>query len=425
MKNKILTTLSVWCILMLSIASGQQINRAEYFFDTDPGVGNGTSITVTAGDSVDISGSINITGLSTGFHTLFIRARYNNTGTRMWSLYEGRRFYVYNPATLGSSPQITGAEYFIDNDPGIGQGTSINTGAAADSISKTASINLTGVPAGFHHLYVRVKDAAGHWSMYEPRVFYIVAPAPQSTYQISSAEYFIDNDPGIGNGTTIAMGAAADSVDINGSFSTTGMTKGFHHLAIRVKNTLGVWSLYEIRNFYVGDSVPSSGNQGSQIVHAEYFYDNDPGQGNGISVPTTFSPADSIDITSTASTSGLSLGTHYLFIRVQNADGKWSQPIYDTLNIGQVGIAENLNQSEVIIAPNPANEYTNIHFTTETQISRVELMDATGRKLIEIPLPAGQENVRVDLQKLSAGTYYWTALSKEEIKSRGKIIISH
>ena len=34
-------------ILLMHFAGGQGFNKAEYFFDTDPGINNGTQITLT------------------------------------------------------------------------------------------------------------------------------------------------------------------------------------------------------------------------------------------------------------------------------------------------------------------------------------------------------------------------------------------
>ena len=70
------------CILFLLLvlvqsSSAQTLKAAEYFFDTDPGVGKGTPITITAGASVNMTTSIPSGNLPTGFHQLFIRFKDN------------------------------------------------------------------------------------------------------------------------------------------------------------------------------------------------------------------------------------------------------------------------------------------------------------------------------------------------------------
>jgi hypothetical protein len=126
----------IFVLLLISFFSkAQNINEAEYFFDTDPGVGNGFPLTVgTAADSVSFTGSINTTGLATGQHFLFIRTR-NTNG--IWSLYEHQSFYIKN--------SIVKAEYFFDTDPGVGNGTNIPVTATLDSLTFTSTISTTGL----------------------------------------------------------------------------------------------------------------------------------------------------------------------------------------------------------------------------------------------------------------------------------------
>jgi hypothetical protein len=291
-------------------------------------LGNGTNITpITAGDSITINGSINLTGLSPGFHRLAIRVRYN---TGQWSLYESRVFFIYqNIAT--SNYQITKAEYIIDNDPGLGNGTTINTGAAADSITINASVNLTGLSPGFHTLAIRAKGSNGIWGLYEPRVFYIFSSTSNPTSQITAAEYFIDNDPGLGNGTNITPITVGDSISVTPLIDLTGLPKGFHRLAVRVKNSLGQWGLYESRVFYVSDT--SELVNTAKITDAEYFFDTDPGVGSGTVVTPGFLAADSIDILRQAPVGSLSAGLHTLHVRVKDEVGSWSFAALDTFVI--------------------------------------------------------------------------------------------
>ena len=96
-------------------AEGQVVVKAEYFWDTDPGIGSGTVITIGSAlhqDSVNITQTISTAGLSAGTHYLYIRTKDSNGH---WSLSEGMDVNVL--------PLIVGAEYFWDTDPGVGNGT--------------------------------------------------------------------------------------------------------------------------------------------------------------------------------------------------------------------------------------------------------------------------------------------------------------
>ena len=91
MNRKIIALLSS-LLLLIGAVHSQQLNQAEYFFDTDPGLGNATALTVgAASDSLILNQSVSTVGLSAGFHTLFVRFR-DTQG--VWGLSEGRGFLL-------------------------------------------------------------------------------------------------------------------------------------------------------------------------------------------------------------------------------------------------------------------------------------------------------------------------------------------
>ena len=57
---------SIMAMCLFAITSGfAQITSAEYFFDTDPGVGNGTALTIS-GNTIDQNLNIPTTGVIVG-----------------------------------------------------------------------------------------------------------------------------------------------------------------------------------------------------------------------------------------------------------------------------------------------------------------------------------------------------------------------
>jgi hypothetical protein len=160
---------------------------------------------------------------------LYVRTR---SSAGVWSLSEGRAFTIV--------PSIIAAEYFVDTDPGVGNGTSISTGSVSDSLSWNFSFPTAGIAPGSHLLYVRTRSSAGVWSLSEGRAFTIVP-------SIIAAEYFVDTDPGVGAGNTLTIATPADSVNTTFTIPTTGLPAGTHRLYIRTKNSEGVWSLSEPR----------------------------------------------------------------------------------------------------------------------------------------------------------------------------------
>src|SRR5437773_10075931 len=151
--KRLLTLLAM--IFFITTVESQNINKAEYFFDADPGVGNGTAIVIsTPADIVNFTANIPAS-LSTGFHFLAIRVRDVN-GT--WGLFEKRGFYVSSSAV--DAANIVAAEYFFDADPGMGNGTATSVGASGAVVNFTTVIP-TSLSSGFHFLAIRVKDANG------------------------------------------------------------------------------------------------------------------------------------------------------------------------------------------------------------------------------------------------------------------------
>ena len=45
----------------------------EYYFDTDPGFGNGISVPLTAGTVTNTTFDIDVSGLSPGYHKVYFR----------------------------------------------------------------------------------------------------------------------------------------------------------------------------------------------------------------------------------------------------------------------------------------------------------------------------------------------------------------
>ncbi len=273
------------------------VSLAEYFFDTDPGAGNGTPLSIVAGiDSTVINASISSVGLGPGRHFLFIRTRAN--AQEPWSLHAPLEFYINNAPLL--------AEYFFDSDPGFGNGIALTGFNGTDSSQLVTSVSTTGLTSGYHVLFIRTRDQAGNWSMYAPREFFIKQP-------MVAAEYFFDTDPGPGFGLSLPVIPGPDSSLVNFSFITTGVPSGNHVLFVRTKDASGHWSFYEPREFYVRPS----------IVAAEYFIDADPGLGNGTAL-TVGIPSDSVIFNAVVTTPALSMGTHHLFVRTRDQSGKWS-----------------------------------------------------------------------------------------------------
>lgn len=356
-------------MLFSLFAYSQGIKRAEYFIDADPGVGNGTPLTISVpADSVNLNVNIPIGALTPGFHILNVRVfgntvirksniAYNVSATGVptitgistlsglsWSTYEPRSFYVQPTILLTSTLGLSTAEYFFDDDPGVGNGTPLPNFVSADSININNNISVGGLSTGFHILNIRVKDRRGIWSTYEARSFYVQPPvAVTSALGIAAAEYFFDNDPGVGNGISLAAFTVSDSIDLSRDISIGNILPGFHILVLRVKDKRGIWSTYEARSFYVQPAI--SINTSTGVVLSEYFIDKDPGFGKGIPVYTGIVDSTSLINADIILPNTLTSGFHDLFFRTKDSKGIW----------GFVGGKNFYVESNVIPQPDPIN----------------------------------------------------------------------
>lgn len=324
-------------LLFVMHLQAQNIVAAEYFFNSDPGVGAGNPISINSpATMITFTTSIPTAALSTGFHSLAIRTR---DAAGLWSLSESRPLYI--SANTSNSASLTAAEYFIDNDPGPGNGTPVSIGATGNTVSFTALIPAAALSNGFHNLAIRVKDANEVWSLFESRPFYI-ATTLANAGAITSAEYFFDNDPGPGNGQPLPVGISGNSVNFISAIPTSSLSPGFHALAIRVKNSEGNWSLFETRPMYISTTTGDM----TGVTRAEYFIDNDPGVDNGLPI-TVSTNGNIVSFLATVPSATLATGFHILAIRVQDANGNWSlletRPFYISpiaTNMGNIVAAE-------------------------------------------------------------------------------------
>lgn len=253
-------------ILLFILLSGTLLLKAqtpiaEYFFDTDPGVGKGNKLNVVqTGDIYEYSGDISTNNLNVGFHRLYLR--YKDTNGR-WGLTENNLFFIYSTTPdprVVNQPLIANFEYFFDTDPGVGKGTTIAVTALNDSVSVIQDISTNGLSAGFHRLYFRTNDKNGKWGLTENRLLYVYNTTPPlplpSQPQIVAMEYFIDKDPGVGKGIALPAFTKADSVSVVADISTTNLPAGSNTLNIRAKDLLNRWSIYETRQIYVCSNLP-------------------------------------------------------------------------------------------------------------------------------------------------------------------------
>ena len=278
------------CLTLMLCAATQAQDKIEYFWNTDPGMGNGTVVAATAGEA---SFTLSTEALSYGLNLLGIRAinGYSYSATQLYTV-------LKQDTTVW---RISKAEYFWDTDPGVGNGTSYPIDASGMADFSVLTDDLT---EGLHVLGLRVYN--GNWSGTQ----YYMVTLPSATHTVDHVEYFWNTDPGMGNGTSCAVDASGMA---SLSISTEELGAGTHVLGMRAYNTN--WSAtqyYLVTLPYTSDVVD----------RVEYFWDTDPGMGNGITQALDASGMADLSIL----TEGLAEGIHVLGIRAYN--GNWSATQY-------------------------------------------------------------------------------------------------
>ena len=409
--------LLIWLSLLLCIqARSQNLTAVEYFFDDDPGIGNGTSIDVSPDDSLIVLTDIPTTSLGIGLHRLFVRVADENGH---WSLSEGRSIYI-QPESADLSADLIYAEYFFDDDPGEGNGTNLEA-TYGDSLIASTNIPTIGLAPGFHKLFVRTLAASGIWSLYEGRTFFIQSPPNPVEPIMVEAEYFYDEDPGPGNGTDIAV-TPDDSLVFDYSIATTGLSEGFHKLFVRAKDSNDVWSLYEGRTLFI-QQIPDPDTL--QIVAAEYFYDTEPGL--GLATVLEIIPGDSVDASFIIPQS-LPEGIHTVNLRVMASNGQWSlteSRVFDST----VGVKDIASSHHVLYQnyPNPSNASTQIEFyLSKPENVQFEILDVTG-KVIQLfnlsTLSSGKHLLRLEKSDMAQGTYCYRMITPTFSETRQMLLV--
>ena len=293
-------TIRIYSLLLLLVCGvpWSLAQRAEYWIDADPGFGHGIGITVTGEVA---SASIPTTALVPGMHTLGVRAALGHT----WGQTYTHRFVILpnNGVTT-----LSGAEYWLDTDPGQGQATSV--GLAAEASQLTIPVNTEGLAPGLHTFGARIRQGDAWGQTYTHR--FVILPNNGVT-TLSGAEYWLDTDPGQGQATAVSLAAEATQLTI--PVNTEGLAPGLHTFGARIRQGAAWGQTYTHRFFVMPDrSTPMT----IEAVEACWDYDME----HVIAIPFT-QVADSAVINNYAlDIDQLSLGTHVLCICAK-ADGKW------------------------------------------------------------------------------------------------------
>ncbi len=292
----------------------------------------------------------------------------------------------------GWSQNLVSAEYYWDNDPGIGNATSLNVGTPGTTINESFTISTNGLSHGEHLLCIRTMNDQGEWSTIESKAVHI--------HKYTSAEYFWDEDPGTGNGNSLVLNSNNAEITTNFNISTVNIREGWHTLFTRVRGLADTWSVAQPYAVFIEN----------KIVAAEYFWNYDPGVANGTALDVG-SPSSDITFTDDVTTVGLDTtqDIHYLVGRTMAQNGAWSVFLDTLINLGPVSVEDFVfADMHNNLFPNPASGLTTLSlFSVYSKNISITMENISGETVQQVfkGIVSGRKDIQLDVSPLSAGIY--------------------
>ena len=289
---------------------------------------------------------------------------------------------------VNAQNQVIEAEYYINQDPGFGNANPIDL-TSAETISDAFTASAEGLSAGTYFAYVRVKDDNDMWSIPLKVPFQVQR---SQLPDITSAEWYIGEDPGFGNANTVDIDAGETVQDVQLA-SAEGLPAGRSFAYLRFQNADGTWSIPIKKAFFINDKFPLD------VVAAEYFIDEDPGFGSGNSVsvdPDHFVSESYLAETST----DLEMGDHFLYTRVQNEEGTWSINLVRSFSVGTVSTENEELVQSISVFPNPSGGPVTV-LSENFPIKSVQIFNARGSLVKQYQ----NDFKRLQIDGLARGTY--------------------
>ncbi|MCO5233819.1 MAG: T9SS type A sorting domain-containing protein [Chitinophagales bacterium] len=295
------------CLLILLLAFSintfsTNLTSLSYYIDGNSS--NTISIPLTPNAHIDTLISLVPTGLSQGLHQLSVYVEDENNNQ---SLIQNIAFYYIYSNSL--SNDISKVEFTIDS-----LAPQVFTITPTSQLDQLFTLNTEGLSVGMHMLKVAVygNDEIPSLNNY---ITFLMHSGNEFTNQISSFEVTIDNDK---NNKQVINITPSPTFNDEITIHLDDISQGMHLLNIESVAQNGLRSLSNVGTF-----MKLNGTNSDSIVALEYYFDTDPGFGNGTRINTHHS--QQIDTTfSIILPNNMSLGTHQLFIRAQTNAGEWS-----------------------------------------------------------------------------------------------------
>ena len=293
---------------------------------------------------------------------------------------------------------LTQGEYFVDEDPGYGNGYLMNF-TPTETLVLVSELSLETTSPGFHTLYYRLKDDVNGWGQTFYRNVFVSLPAQS----ITRTEYFFDTDPGYGNGISLFNGSA-DAIDISNVISLEDIEPGYHVLYYRSQDE-GSWG-ETFRHPFFRTLTP-------KLNAVLYSFDDEEALYKLNLNPEIWEVDEDFNI----DISSLSEGDHTIHIWVQNTAGTLSEVWNENFYAG-VSATNGPETISLEIYPNPASEV--LRFTSDDIIQSVTVLSLKG----EVVKSVSGSVMEMNVTDMPDGLYLVSVKSSKGIIVR-TVVINH
>jgi hypothetical protein len=283
--------------------------------------------------------------------------------------------------------KIIAAEYFINADPGEGNGTVINTGGTP-LWEVTINVPNISLPIG-SKLYIRFKSTNGKWSA--PRSIVRKPYFENRGGNIQYGECFINIDPGQGGGQQLIFQNGITNIN------NLNIKRG-DRIYVRIKDNMNRWS----------PSRPITFNF-KEIDKAEYYIKYGSG-GSSNPQMMNITPYNQYSCVYTANANDIPKNNFdTAYVRFQTPDKFYSQ--WEKKRMDNVGINEKHKDFyQLSNYPNPFSDKTTISFSLpERAFISVKIIGGIGnpfQSMVTEEIPAGEYKIEFNGTTLPQGIYF-------------------
>ncbi|MBO9657838.1 MAG: T9SS type A sorting domain-containing protein [Chitinophagaceae bacterium] len=408
-----------------------QIQRLEYFIDKDPGMNQGKQVSIPAASNVaSFNFQADLTGIPTGFHRLYVRTIDANGNSSFANNIFFDNYILPGYPTASAASSISAMEYFINTDPGVGKARPINLVAGAD-ITAPFIADVTGLTPGVHRIYVRTRDLAGNWSLtsfgqFDNSAAVPYPSAPQAAPPIGEMEYFIDTDPGFGNGTKITFTPGTDINNFSVNIPLGSVSQGPHTFYVRSRQN--PWSFSAFVPFLYSSPLPVTwlyvrGELKNDRSYIDWATANEQDADKFLVEHSTdgrqFATVGEVKATGNSSTT-----KQYQFIHASPAKGMNYYRLKQLDKNGSFTYSKALHllyqpdRKELLITPNPATDQVYVISGTGRNLIKAELFDMSGKLVLSKQLNSGQQVYSLDISSVLKGVYILKLYEEKGVASQ-------